>query len=388
MLSDIPRDALLRPLTRNEVVGMLVRLTIFGAATYYSIKWVVDALDPTQKQKSQAKKRVKRSLLLGAEQLMKQIGVEGVSLTEYEMNVATHLVDPRSIKVTWRDVAGLDEVVSELQDTVILPFQKRHLFYGSKLLQPPKGVLLYGPPGCGKTLIAKATAKASGCRFINLQASTLTDKWYGESQKLTAAVFSLAVKIQPCIIFIDEIDSFLRNRSSMDHEATAMMKAQFMSLWDGLDTAADSQVMVMGATNRPQDVDAAILRRMPTAFHVGLPNAAQREEILRLILSGENLSNAINLKEIAGQTEGYSGSDLKELCRDAAMYRVRDYVRKQQMKQIAQQFQLDEEEEHVDSTQLRPVTQLDLLFGLDKMRESKQATVTADPANLREVPLD
>uniref|UniRef100_A0A9J8AHV8 Outer mitochondrial transmembrane helix translocase n=2 Tax=Cyprinus carpio TaxID=7962 RepID=A0A9J8AHV8_CYPCA len=379
MLSDIPRDALLRPLTRNEVVGMLVRLTIFGAATYYSIKWVVEAFDPTQKQKNQAKKR--------AEQLMKQIGVEGVSLTEYEMNIATHLVDPRSIKVTWRDVAGLDEIISELQDTVILPFQKRHLFCGSKLLQPPKGVLLYGPPGCGKTLIAKATAKASGCRFINLQASTLTDKWYGESQKLTAAVFSMAVKIQPCIIFIDEIDSFLRNRSSMDHEATAMMKAQFMSLWDGLDTNASSQVMVMGATNRPQDVDAAILRRMPTTFHVGLPNAAQREEILRLILSGENLSNAINLKEIADQTEGYSGSDLKELCRDAAMYRVRDYVRKQQMKQIAQQLQLDEEE-HVNSTQLRPVTQLDLLFGLDKMRESKQATATADPANLREVPLD
>ncbi|XP_056313440.1 outer mitochondrial transmembrane helix translocase [Danio aesculapii] len=380
MLSDIPRDALLRPLTRNEVVGMLVRLTVFGAATYYSIKWVVDALDPTQKQKSQAKKR--------AEQLMKQIGVDGVSLTEYEMNIATLLVDPRSIKVTWRDVAGLDEIISEMQDTVILPFQKRHLFSGSKLLQPPKGVLLYGPPGCGKTLIAKATAKASGCRFINLQASTLTDKWYGESQKLTAAVFSLAVKIQPCIIFIDEIDSILRNRSSMDHEATAMMKAQFMSLWDGLDTGENSQVMVMGATNRPQDVDAAILRRMPTAFHVGLPNAVQREEILRLILAGENLSNAINLKEIASQSEGYSGSDLKELCRDAAMYRVRDYVRKQQMKQIAQQFQLDEEEEHVDSRQLRPVTQLDLLFGLDKMRESKQATATTDPANMREVPLD
>uniref|UniRef100_A0A8B9K4U6 ATPase family AAA domain containing 1a n=1 Tax=Astyanax mexicanus TaxID=7994 RepID=A0A8B9K4U6_ASTMX len=197
MLSEIPRDALLRPLTRNEVVGMLVRLTVFGAATYYSIKWVVEALDPTQKQKTQAKKR---------------------------------------------------------------------------------------------TLIAKATAKASGCRFINLQASTLTDKWYGESQKLTAAVFSLAVKLQPCIIFIDEIDSFLRNRSSLDHEATAMMKAQFMSLWDGLETGECTQVMVMGATNRPQDVDPAILRRMPTTFHVGLPNATQRQEILRLILSGENVN--------------------------------------------------------------------------------------------------
>lgn len=381
VLKDLPREALLRPLTRNEVLGMLVRLTIFGAATYYGIKWVVEAMDPTYKQKNQAKKR--------AEQLMKRIGVEGVSLTEYEMNIASQLVDPQTMKVTWRDIAGLDEIIHELQDTVILPFQKRHLLAGSKLFQPPKGVLLFGPPGCGKTMIAKATARASGCKFINLQASTLTDMWYGESQKLTAAVFSLAVKIQPCIIFIDEIESFLRNRSSLDHEATAMMKAQFMSLWDGLDTSTTTQVMVMGATNRPQDVDPAILRRMPTTFHVGLPNARQRQEILRLILAGENLSNAINLKEIAEKTEGYSGSDLRELCRDAAMYRVRDYVRKEQMRQIAQQLQDEDEEEEkpVDEERLRPVTQLDLLFGLDKMKESKKATAIMVPT-VSDVPLD
>uniref|UniRef100_A0A1A8K053 Outer mitochondrial transmembrane helix translocase n=2 Tax=Nothobranchius TaxID=28779 RepID=A0A1A8K053_NOTKU len=380
LLKDLPREALMRPLSRNEVLGMLVRLTIFGAATYYSIKWVVEAMDPTAKQKSQAKKR--------AEQLMKRIGVEGVRLTEYEMNIATHLVDPQTVKVSWRDIAGLDEIIHELQDTVILPFQKRHLLPGSKLFQPPKGVLLFGPPGCGKTMIAKATAKASGCKFINLQASTLTDMWYGESQKLTAAVFSFAVKIQPCIIFIDEIESFLRNRSSLDHEATAMMKAQFMSLWDGLDTSSSTQVMVMGATNRPQDVDPAILRRMPATFHVGLPNMKQREEILRLILAGENLSNAINLKEIAEKTEGYSGSDLRELCRDAAMYRVREYVRKEQMRQIAQQLQdYEEEERPVDEERLRPVTQLDLLFGLDKMKESKQATASMMPS-MAEVSLD
>ncbi|KAK5910459.1 hypothetical protein CesoFtcFv8_004292 [Champsocephalus esox] len=379
LLKDLPRDALLRPLSRNEVLGMILRLTVFGAVTYYGIKWAMDAMDPTSKQKSQAKKRAK--------QLMRRIGVEGVSLTDYEMNIASHLVDPQTMMVTWRDIAGLDETINELQDTVILPFQKRHLLTGSKLFQPPKGVLLFGPPGCGKTMIAKATAKASGCKFINLQASTLTDMWYGESQKLTAAVFSLAVKIQPCIIFIDEIDSFLRNRSSLDHEATAMMKAQFMSLWDGLDTSSTTQVMVMGASNRPQDVDPAILRRMPATFYVGLPSTRQRQDILRLILAGENLSNAINLKEIAERTEGYSGSDLRELCRDAAMYRVRDYVRKEQMRRIAQQLQDSEEEEErpVDEERLRPVTQLDLLFGLDKMKESKQATAAMLPL---EVPLD
>ncbi|XP_024131621.1 ATPase family AAA domain-containing protein 1-A [Oryzias melastigma] len=375
-----PAEALMRPLSRNEVLGMLIRLTVFGAATYYSIKWVVDAMDPTSKQKSQSKKR--------AEQLMKRIGVEGIKLTDYELNIATHLVDPQTIKVSWNDIAGLEDIINELQDTVILPFQKRHLLPGSKLFQPPKGVLLFGPPGCGKTMIAKATAKASGCKFINLQASTLTDMWYGESQKLTAAVFSLAVKIQPCIIFIDEIESFLRNRSSLDHEATAMMKAQFMSLWDGLDTSPTTQVMVMGATNRPQDVDPAIRRRMPAAFHVGLPDVRQREDILRLILAGENLSNAINLKQIAERTQGYSGSDLRELCRDAALYRVRDYVRKEEMRQIGRLLQDSEEEElPVDKEQLRPVTQLDLLFGLDKMKESKRATSTmlGSPS---EVPLD
>uniref|UniRef100_A0A7N6AXW8 Outer mitochondrial transmembrane helix translocase n=1 Tax=Anabas testudineus TaxID=64144 RepID=A0A7N6AXW8_ANATE len=383
LFKDLPREALMRPLSRNEVVGMLVRLTIFGAATYYSIKWVVEAMDPTSKQKNQAKKR--------AEQLMKRIGVEGVKLTEYEMNIASHLVDPQTMKVSWRDIAGLDEVINELQDTVILPFQKRHLLAGSKLFQPPKGVLLFGPPGCGKTMIAKATAKASGCKFINLQASTLTDMWYGESQKLTAAVFSLAVKIQPCIIFIDEIESFLRNRSSLDHEATAMMKAQFMSLWDGLDTSSTTQVMVMGATNRPQDVDPAILRRMPTTFHVGLP-VRHIHRHLRFcdscLLLFTFLSNAINLKEIAEKTEGYSGSDLRELCRDAAMYRVRDYVRKEQMRQIAQQLRdCEEEEKPVDEERLRPVTQLDLLFGLDKMKESKRATASMLPS-VSEVPLD
>ncbi|XP_077601221.1 outer mitochondrial transmembrane helix translocase-like isoform X1 [Stigmatopora nigra] len=380
MLNDIPREALLRPLTRTEVVGMLLRLTIFGAATYYSIKWVVDAMDPTAKQKSQAKKR--------AEQVMKRIGVEGVKLTEYEMNIASQLVDPRTMKVSWGDIAGLDEIINELQDTVILPFQKRHLLAGSKLFQPPKGVLLFGPPGCGKTMIAKATAKASGCKFINLQASTLTDMWYGESQKLTAAVFSLAVKLQPCIIFIDEIESFLRNRCSLDHEATAMMKAQFMSLWDGLETASATQVMIMGATNRPQDVDAAILRRMPTTFHVGLPDSKQRYDILRLILAEENLSHTVNLKEMAEKTEGYSGSDLRELCRDAALYRVRDYVRKEQMRQIAQQLgEVQEQENLLDEDSLRPITQLDLHFGLDKMRESKRGTANMLPT-VSEVPLD
>ncbi|XP_041066107.1 outer mitochondrial transmembrane helix translocase-like isoform X1 [Carcharodon carcharias] len=377
LLNEISKDTLARPLSRSEVLGMLFRLTVFGAATYFGIKFMVDTIDPTRRQKIEAKKK--------AAKLMKQIGVEGIKLSEYELTIAAHLVDPRTLKVTWRDIAGLDEVITELQETVILPFQKKHLFHGSKLFQPPKGVLLYGPPGCGKTLIAKATASVFGCHFINMQASTLTDKWYGESQKLTAAVFSLAAKIEPCIIFIDEIDSFLRNRSCNDHEATAMMKAQFMSLWDGLNTDTDCQVIVMGATNRPQDVDPAILRRMPSTFHVGLPRQRERQEILKLVLSGECLNSNVRLKEIAEKTEGYSGSDLRELCREAALHRLRDFVRKEQMQRIGRQLQADDCEESSTDEGLRAITQTDLHLALEKMKESKAGTGTPI---LQDTPVD
>uniref|UniRef100_A0A8C6CN07 Outer mitochondrial transmembrane helix translocase n=1 Tax=Moschus moschiferus TaxID=68415 RepID=A0A8C6CN07_MOSMO len=277
-----------RPLSWNEVVGLIFPLTIFGAATYFTIKWMVDAIDPTRKQKVEAQKQ--------AEKLIKQIGVKNVKLSEYEMSIAAHLVDPLNMHVTWSDIAGLDDVITDLKDTVILPIKKKHLFENFRLLQPPKGVLLYGPPGCGKTLIDKATAKEAGCR----QPLTLMDKWYGESQKLAAAVFSLAIKLQPSIIFIDEIDSFLRNRSSSDHEGTAMMKAQFMSLWDGLDTDHSCQVIVMGA-NHPQDLDSAIMRRMPTRFPINQPALKQREAILKLILKNENVDRHVDLLEVLFQ---------------------------------------------------------------------------------------
>uniref|UniRef100_A0A673ZRG2 Outer mitochondrial transmembrane helix translocase n=1 Tax=Salmo trutta TaxID=8032 RepID=A0A673ZRG2_SALTR len=345
-LKEIPTESIAQPLGRNEVLGLLFRLTIFGAVTYFTIKWMVDAIDPTRKQKMEAQKQ--------AEKLMKQIGVQNVKLSEYEMSIAAHLVDPLTMQITWSDIAGLDEVITELKDTVILPIQKRHLFKGSRLLQPPKGVLLYGPPGCGKTLIAKATAKDAGFRFINLQPSTLTDKWYGESQKLASAVFSLAIKLQPSIIFIDEIDSFLRSRSSSDHEATAMMKAQFMSLWDGLETDYNCQVIIMGATNRPQDLDSAILRRMPTRFHINQP--------VSLFTNCTRLSvdPAVDFVDMAKETDGFSGSDLREMCRDAALLCVRDFVHNTHADERIQD-------------QIRSINQDDMQIARQKMRKSKSA---------------
>ena len=204
----------------------------------------------------------------------------------------------------------------------------------SSLLSAPSGVLLYGPPGCGKTMLAKALAHESGATFINLHISTLTEKWYGDSNKLVNAVFSLARKLQPSIVFIDEIDAVLGTRRSGEHEASGMVKAEFMTHWDGLTSAhtdgEPQRILVLGATNRIQDIDEAILRRMPKKFSVSLPSAPQRLRILGLVLKDTRIDKSdFDLEYLVRVTAGMSGSDLKEICRDAAMAPVREYIRHQ-----------------------------------------------------------
>ncbi|KAI8439794.1 hypothetical protein MSG28_013470 [Choristoneura fumiferana] len=356
--------------TRTDVFQMAIRVAFVSAVTYFSIKWLVNQIDPTSKSRKKAEERAREQL--------RKAGLGGKhtlqldKLTDHEMIIASQLVVPDEINVNWKDIAGLDALIQELRETVILPIQKRDLFADSRLTQPPKGVLLHGPPGCGKTLIAKATAKEANMSFINLDVSLLTDKWYGETQKLAAAVFSLAVKLQPCIVFIDEIESFLRTRTAHDHEATAMMKTQFMSLWDGLITDPCCTVIIMGATNRPQDLDKAIQRRMPAAFHVPMPNETQRERILQLILREEPVAPSIDFGRLAAATEGFSGSDLHELCRQAAVYRVRDLARDEIAKDASQTSskpESDSDSEYHDA--VRPITMEDLKLSLNKLKEAK-----------------
>lgn len=183
-------------------------------------------------------------------------------------------------------------------------------------------------------MMAKALAHESGATFINLHISTLTEKWYGDSNKLVNAVFSLARKLQPSIVFIDEIDAVLGTRRSGEHEASGMVKAEFMTHWDGLTSANTSgepqRILLLGATNRIQDIDEAILRRMPKKFSVTLPNAPQRLRILGLVLKDTRIDKEnFDLEYLVRVTAGMSGSDIKEACRDAAMVPVRDYIRTQ-----------------------------------------------------------
>jgi ATP-dependent 26S proteasome regulatory subunit len=153
--------------------------------------------------------------------------VADLHLTSYEQTIAMELVAPKDISVSFNDIGGLEDIIEELKEAVIYPLTMSSLYsHASSLLAAPSGVLLYGPPGCGKTMLAKALAHESGACFINLHISTLTEKWYGDSNKLVKAVFSLARKLAPTIVFIDEIDAVLGTRRSNEHEASGMVKAE------------------------------------------------------------------------------------------------------------------------------------------------------------------
>lgn len=254
-----------------------------------------------------------------------------LTLTPFEQTIANDVVLPSEIPVTFADIGGLDNIINDLQESVIYPLTLPHLFtHTSSLLSAPSGVLLYGPPGCGKTMLAKALAHESGACFINLHISTLTEKWYGDSNKLVSAVFSLARKMAPSIVFIDEIDAVLGTRRTGEHEASGMVKAEFMTHWDGLASAQTGtrepqRILILGATNRIHDIDDAILRRMPKRFAVQLPNAEQRRKILKLILKDTKVDQ-LDTEILVKGSAGMSGSDLKEACREAAMMPVREFI--------------------------------------------------------------
>ncbi|TMS38066.1 hypothetical protein L596_004873 [Steinernema carpocapsae] len=286
-----------------------------------------------------------------AKDILRRLGIqEYIELTDHEIRIATLFAPPEDC-LDHSEIGGHDQLWTEVDERVILPLalMANSRLFGtrmSSLIAPPPGVLLYGPPGCGKTLMARAIAKSANARFLNLDLSLLTDKYYGESQKMVAALFSVAVKFQPTIIFIDEIDSFLRSRQVTDHEVTAIVKAQFMTLWDGF-ASGNNEIMILGATNRREDVDEAILRRMPAQFEVSMPNSTSRAQILQKILCTENASADIDYMAIANEADRFAGSDLREACRLAALIRVRKDMEQDKKKIVLSLIQTEDLREAV-----------------------------------------
>ncbi|CAN6468339.1 unnamed protein product [Victoria cruziana] len=249
---------------------------------------------------------------------------------EFEKRLLADVIPPSDIGVTFDDIGALENVKDTLKELVMLPLQRPELFCKGQLTKPCKGILLFGPPGTGKTMLAKAVATEAGANFINISMSSITSKWFGEGEKYVKAVFSLASKISPSIIFVDEVDSLLSRRENPgEHEAMRKMKNEFMVNWDGLRTKDRERVLVLAATNRPFDLDEAVIRRLPRRLMVNLPDATNREKILKVILGKEDMAADVDFGGIASMTDGYSGSDLKNLCVTAAHRPIREILEKE-----------------------------------------------------------
>ncbi len=224
--------------------------------------------------------------------------------------------------VTYEDIGGIEEEIQRIREMVELPLKHPELFRHLGI-EPPKGVLLYGPPGCGKTLLAKAVANESGANFISINGPEIMSKYYGESEKRLRMIFERAQREAPTIIFIDEIDSIAPNRNEVTGEVERRVVSQLLSLMDGLEARGD--VIVIGATNRPEALDPALRRpgRFDREIEIGVPDKNGRKEILMIHTRNVPLAEDVNLEELAEITYGFVGADLAALVREAAMAALR-----------------------------------------------------------------
>ncbi|KAL0905872.1 hypothetical protein M5K25_024317 [Dendrobium thyrsiflorum] len=260
---------------------------------------------------------------------------------EFEKRIRSEVIPASEIEVTFDDIGALDDIKESLHELVMLPLRRPDLFKGG-LLKPCRGILLFGPPGTGKTMLAKAIANEAGASFINVSMSTITSKWFGEDEKNVRALFTLAAKVSPTIIFVDEVDSMLGQRSRAgEHEAMRKIKNEFMTHWDGLLSEPGERILVLGATNRPFDLDEAIIRRFERRIMVGLPSVGSRELILKSLLSKEKVEDGLEYRELAAMTEGYSGSDLKNLCTTAAYRPLRELIKQERQRELERKQQAE-----------------------------------------------
>jgi SpoVK/Ycf46/Vps4 family AAA+-type ATPase len=241
----------------------------------------------------------------------------------HEKKLLNGVVDAKSLRTTFADVHVPPETVDALKTLTSLSLIRPEAFtYGVLATDKIPGLLLYGPPGTGKTLLAKAVARESGATVLEVSGSEVYDMYVGEGEKNVKAIFTLAKKLSPCVVFIDEADAIFCSRTGASNRTSHReLINQFLREWDGMN---DMSAFIMVATNRPFDLDDAVLRRLPRRLLVDLPTEEDRLAILKIHLKGEQLDPAVDLAELAKRTPLYSGSDLKNLSVAAALACVRE----------------------------------------------------------------
>ncbi len=289
------------------------------------------------------------------------------SLTEVEPSAMREVL-VEVPNVHWSDVGGLSELKKELEESVEWPLKYRDVFDYAHT-KPAKGILLYGPPGTGKTLLAKAVANESEANFINVKGPELLSKWVGESERSVREIFHKARQSAPCVIFIDELDSLVptRGSGSGDSQATERVISQILTELDGLEELRD--VVIIGATNRPDMIDPALLRpgRFDKLLYVSAPNLEARKAIFAIHLKGKPVAKDISIDELATKTEGYSGADIQAVADTAAMLAIRKYIDKYSESDVIKaklnELQISKAQFEEALKKVKPYSKRDLTYG-------------------------
>lgn len=258
--------------------------------------------------------------------------LEKIEVTKEDFDVSMRAIEPSAMRevlirtpnISWKDIGGLQDVKRQLIEAVEWPLKSPEKFKDMGI-RMPKGIFLYGPPGCGKTMLAKAVAKESKANFISVKGPELLSKWVGESEKAIRKIFKKARQVSPSIIFFDEIDAITSRRGGeVGSKVDERIVDQLLTEMDGLEELGN--VIVIGATNRPDIVDNAMLRpgRFDLMINVGSPDEAARLSILKAHTKDMPLEKSVNLNRLAQETDFYSGADLEGLCREAGMIALRE----------------------------------------------------------------
>ncbi|WEU39997.1 MAG: ATP-binding protein [Candidatus Odinarchaeum yellowstonii] len=263
---------------------------------------------------------------------------------------STILIEKPSVQ--WSDVADLKEAKQALREAVILPMIRPDLFTGSRV--PWRGILLFGPPGCGKTFLSKAVANEAKATFFSADAASLVSKWLGESEKAIKTLFKTARERAPSIIFIDEIDAIASTRDSEEVGGERRLKTQMLIEMDGVKENKTGQIMVLGATNRPWDLDPAFRRRFEKRIYIPLPDKEARREVFKYHLKDVDLDVDVDLDELAEKSEGYTSSDIALICRESAMIPIRELDQQGLLQDL--------------NCKPRPVNMSDLLTSLSRIK--------------------